>query len=261
MAAPGILTPHQHQSRFHIVLVEPADSLNIGSVARAMRNLGFGNLHLVRPVNYDPARAAITACWGEELLKDIVIHDSLESVLKDKEDVVGFSTRSGRNRSSHMVMNTWLSNEIKDPPVETAILFGPEDNGLREEHTEQCRCLIRIPTVKDCPAFNLAQSVLVVLYELSKRTWSESVTDRKKPLPDWNQFVQLDRIVDEVLHRSTYYHQGTPGPIPTLIHGMVRRMNPDEREMRVLLGVFSRINKALAGEFPAAPLEPKKESR
>ena len=255
MATPGVLTPSPHQSKFHIVLVEPAESLNVGSVVRAMRNLGFGSLHLVRPVNFDPKRAAITACWGEDLIKEIKIHDSLEEVLKEVKDVVGFSTREGRNRSSHMVMNDWLANEIPTPPVDTAILFGPEDNGLREEHTEQCRCLVRIPSVKNCPAFNLAQSVLLVLYDLSKRTWDGALTQKIRHLPDWNQFFQLDRIIDDVLVQCSYYRSGTPGPIPALVKGMFRRMNPDEREMRVLLGLFARVNKALKGEIPTVDPE------
>jgi tRNA C32,U32 (ribose-2'-O)-methylase TrmJ len=38
--------------RIHVVLVEPGDSRNVGSVARAMLNLGYRHLHLVAPPRY-----------------------------------------------------------------------------------------------------------------------------------------------------------------------------------------------------------------
>ncbi len=34
--------------RFHVVLVEPGNSANVGAVARAMANLGFAHLHRQR---------------------------------------------------------------------------------------------------------------------------------------------------------------------------------------------------------------------
>lgn len=249
MRPPGTLEVNPHNQKFHVVLVEPTDSLNVGSIARAMMNLGFSNLHLVRPVDYKPKRAAITACWATSVLDGIRIHDSYEEALAPMQDVVGFSTREGgKNRSAQMVIGSWLEQEISNPPAETALVFGPEDNGLRIEHVELCRCLVRIPSTAECPAFNLAQSAMIVLYELSKRGWDKLQCRAARTLPDWNEFSQLDRLIDEVLVRCEYYRPGTPAPIPPLVKHMFRRINPDEREMAVLLGLFARINKNIARE-------------
>jgi len=38
--------------RIHIVLVEPKNAGNIGSVVRAMKNMGLSRLHLVNPVPF-----------------------------------------------------------------------------------------------------------------------------------------------------------------------------------------------------------------
>src|SRR5439155_14456463 len=40
--------------RLAVVLVEPANPVNIGGVIRAMANTGFLNLRLVRPVGFNP---------------------------------------------------------------------------------------------------------------------------------------------------------------------------------------------------------------
>ena len=248
MRPPGTLDPGPENKKFHIVLVEPAESLNIGSVARAMMNLGFEHLHLVRPVNYRKEKAAITACWATDILERLVIHDSYEQALAPMQDVVGFSTREGgQNRSAQLVIGDWLERWIANPPVETALVFGPEADGLRQEHVDLCRVLVRIPTTTACPALNLAQSAMIALYELSKRSWGGMQREVERALPDWNQFAQLDRLIDEVLRRCDYYREGTPAPIPGLVKHMVRRMNPDEREMRVLLGIFARVNRTMDG--------------
>ena len=81
LSRPHSLPPAKAYDRFHVVLVEPGDSLNIGAVARAMMNLGYRHLHLVAPPRYEPARAAVTACWATDILEGAAVHDSLEAAL------------------------------------------------------------------------------------------------------------------------------------------------------------------------------------
>jgi tRNA/rRNA methyltransferase len=46
------------------------------------------------------------------------------------------------------------------------ILFGPEDTGLVDRDLGLCHLLIRIPTERKASSINLAQSVMIVCYEL-----------------------------------------------------------------------------------------------
>jgi len=231
--------------QIHVVLVRPEDNLNIGSVARAMMNLGFQHLHLVAPRHYDPARAATTARWATALLERVQIHSRLTDCLAGFQEVIGSSPGRYQGRPCHLLLSQWLERiaGLTLPP--TAILFGPEDNGLTSAELDQCRWVIQIPSSPDYPAFNLAQSVLIVLYELSKLRLHASATCQVNNLPTWNEYYQLDRILIEVLTRCGYLRKGTPKYIPGLLKGLFRRLGPDGREMAVLLGVFSRINRSL----------------
>ena len=230
-----------------IVLVEPQDCLNIGSVARAMSNLGFVDLRLVNPRAYNADRAAVTACGGKALLKGIKIFPSLEAALNDCRDVIGFSCRSGRNRAVHRLLSEWLTEFAADQR-RTALMFGSEDSGLTQEQVEHCRLLVRIPAIAESSSFNLAQAVLIVLYEISK---VESIeVPEQQELPTWNDYYQLDRIIDEIGKGSGFFRQGTPKPIPGLIKGLFRRMRPSRREIGLVLGYLSRVNRCLAGEVP-----------
>ncbi|HKI98088.1 MAG TPA: RNA methyltransferase [bacterium] len=247
------------RSRLHVVLVEPGDSLNVGSVARAMSNLGFANLHLVAPPRYDSERAATTACWATDVLEQAQVHETLAEALAPMQEVVGFTARHGRHRPSHVLLPDWVAGLRERPPVETALMFGPEDTGLRAEHLSACRWLVRIPSAGANPSFNLAQAVLLALSEVSRLDWHRidelPATDRARE----GDLQQLERLVEEAAIRSGFYGKGTPEPLPDLMKRLLRRIEPDTRELPVLLGLFDRINRTLSGRSPVQPLPGEEE--
>ena len=247
LTAAGTTANGQNED-FHVILVEPQESLNVGSVARAMMNLGFRHLHLVAPRGYSHDRARITACWAEPLLDSLTIHDTFPDALADMEDAVGLSLRYGRNPAFSVMLPEWTATLPGRQPRRTALVFGPEDNGLRREHVDLCRYVIRIPSAEDSPTFNLAQSVLIVLWELTKTLPAPPpgegvarVTER----PTGNDLVQLDRLVDSVMTESGFVRPGSPEPTPGLIKNLLRRMDMDKHEAGVLMALFGRVNTAL----------------
>ena len=75
--------------KFSVILVNPEESLNIGSVARAMRNLSFDDLRLVAPQDFRIERAAITACHAADLLSSAVVFSTLSDAIPAIHHVVG----------------------------------------------------------------------------------------------------------------------------------------------------------------------------
>ena len=239
----------------HVVLVEPGDSRNVGSVARAMLSLGFRHLHLVAPPRYRMADALTTACWAEPLLQAAQTHPTLEHALAPMQHVVGFSARHGRQRPRHVDLSQWTGTLAAQPQVETALVFGPEDTGLRQEHLSHCRWLVRIPSRSENPAYNLSQAVLLALFEICRSLdETAAVPAQETERPGWRDFYELERVVDEALTRCRFYHPGTPAPLPHLVKHLLRRIDPDTREMQVLLGMFSKMNRALQGHVPVRRL-------
>jgi tRNA/rRNA methyltransferase len=225
----------------HVVLVEPGESLNIGSVARLMSNLGFKHLHIVAPPRYDRARAAITACWGEGLLDSASHHKTVAEALKDMEDVVAFSAVEGKNRAPAVELIPWADETLKHPR-QTALLFGPEDTGLLQHHIEHARLSVAIPANSENRSFNLSNAVLLALYELQRGAKSlvgvnhELGADAKPSSAQQHQ--QLDKLVEELAVASGFYNLGTSAGLKSLMKNLTRRMQPTEREMNVLLGLF-----------------------
>lgn len=224
----------------HIVLVEPQDSLNIGSIARAMMNFGFARLVLVKPNQFSIEKALITGRWAEEILRSTVVYDSIDEALRDMHDVVGFSSQSRPRRGEPMLLPDWLSTLSDSSPRRLAVLFGREDTGLTVEAIEQCRLLVRIPSQAAYPSLNLAQSALVVMYELSRLGWN-TIERSSEQLPSWNQYAQLDRLCGEVMVASGFHRGEERDPTAATVKNMLRRITMNEREMRIMLALFNRI--------------------
>jgi tRNA/rRNA methyltransferase len=256
---------------FHIVLVSPQESLNVGSVLRAMLNLEYKYLHLVAPRDFDPHRARITACHAESLIPSIQIHKTLSDALAPMQNVVGFSAQTGRNRLSIESLPQWARSQrfTVAKQIKTALVFGPEDTGLFLEDLDLCRTLIAIPSGAEYSSFNLAQAVLLALYSIRESVLDADVGDSvpsehgseeagQGGLASWRDFQYLDSLVDSVLELSRFYRKGTPQPIPGVVKRLLRRTEPSDREMGIMLGMFRRIEGVLSGRVPVGERVSKK---
>lgn len=232
-------------SQTRIVLVEPADSLNIGAVARAMMNLGFEDLALVQPQKYRPKKAAVTACWASSIVERAEIFDSLSASLVDFERVTGFTARDGKNRPSSFLLPQWGEALAAAPRARIALVFGPEDSGLRQEHLDLCSELVRIPSSDLNPSFNLAQAALLAMYEIVRGSAVTRSAGLSPELPSAQELRQLDTLLFETMQLSGFTHASSPPGIPSLLGLTLRRALPTRRELSSYLGFFSRIKASL----------------
>ena len=76
-----------------IVLVDTNHPGNIGAVARAMKNMGLHELHLVRPKSFPNAEATARASGADDMLDAAHVHEEFEDAIADCGLVVGTSAR------------------------------------------------------------------------------------------------------------------------------------------------------------------------
>src|SRR5688572_24798486 len=76
-----------------IVLVDPNHPGNIGATARAMKNMGLTELHLVRPKFFPNADATARASGADDLLETARVHESFDDAIAGCGLVVGTSAR------------------------------------------------------------------------------------------------------------------------------------------------------------------------
>ena len=140
---------------------------NIGSAARAIFNMGLERLILAAPqctVNEESYRMAK---GGKVILESARICKSVTSALKGIRFLVGTTGKSGGYRTpAHSPRSLAPRILAHAAQQKVGILFGPEDTGLVDEDLKFCQMLIRIPTQHKGHSINLAQSVMIVCYEL-----------------------------------------------------------------------------------------------
>lgn len=154
-----------------VVLFRPKFSENVGSTARAMANMGCRDLIVVSPQDFDEGRArALATAKGQDILDRMTVTDSLAAALAPFEAVYGTTARTGGWRKGLLTPETAAVRgaETIRAGGRIAVLFGPEDKGLTNDETQVCGRLVCIPTAVEASSLNLAQAVLIILYEFMK---------------------------------------------------------------------------------------------
>ena len=155
-------------NNFRIVLVGTLYSDNVGSVCRAMANMGFHDLVLAAPrICDDGTDAERMAVHATDLLANSRVVETFEEAIADCAFVVGTTARGGLYRQ-HVKSPRELAPSLLQLAAngKVALVFGREDKGLSNEEIMRCTHLIRIPVDPDYTSLNLSQAVLLCCYEL-----------------------------------------------------------------------------------------------
>lgn len=162
----------KQQERFRIVLVEPEYELNVGAVARAMKNFGFSELVFVRPkCNPKGFDAVKYAKHAKDVLEHAKTVRSLSAATKGCKFSVGTTGILYRHWNetfrTPMKLGDLRKKIAEAKEGRMALVFGNEGIGLSEKDISACDFLVTIPTNKLYPVLNLSHAVAIVLYELS----------------------------------------------------------------------------------------------
>lgn len=172
-------------SNLDIVLFRPKYPENIGSVARAMLNMGAKNLVLVDPQGFDLEKAAPLATFHARHILDAArIVPDLRAALLGAALVLGTTARTGGWRKGLLSPADAADGHVLPRLAEggrVALLFGPEDRGLTNAETSLCDHLVMIPASPDCTSLNLSQAVLILLYECFQRSLAKPFEPKGPP--------------------------------------------------------------------------------
>ncbi len=239
---------------FAFVLVRPLQAGNVGSAARALKNMGLGDLRLVAPRAGASGRAAAAmAVHAGDVLRNAQRYDSLGAALTDCTLAVGTTCRPGLYRSGVVALReaaVQLAAEAAANRV--AIIFGPEDTGLVNRELKLCQRLVTIPTAPEYPSLNLAQAVMLVAYELMMAAGAA----REMPMAEPHATaVAVDAMMErlsEALVSIGFLPAENPEHIMFALRAILGRAGIGVRELDILSGVARQIKWFSEGGFEAA---------
>jgi tRNA/rRNA methyltransferase len=226
-----------------IVLVRPQLGENIGKAARAMLNFGLTEMRLVAPRDGWPNPSAGPAASGADIvLEQARVFGSVAEAVADCSHVFATTVRK-RGLVKPVMTPEGAATAVHAEPGRTAILFGPERSGLETDDVTLARTIITVPINPEFGSLNLAQAVILVAYEWSKRTALKSPT--LVPLDPPAPQADLDGLVDHLegmLDEANYFFppDRTVATRRTL-RSVLTKPEWNANEIRTLRGVLSAL--------------------
>lgn len=229
-------------ARLCVVLVEPRSPGNIGMTARAMANFGVHELRLVNPCDHLDAEARKFALNAAPILEGARCYATLPAALADLHLSVATTRRSGQNRVVPLSIVDLPPHVAALAPGERAgLVFGREDSGLTSEEVALCRCAATIPTDPGFASLNLAQAVLLCLYELARTAFAASAPAREDA-PTEGDFEDLFRLMEQVLGRIGFFNSARPDLAMHKLRRIQRNSGLDRHELNLLRGMWAQLD-------------------
>ena len=231
----------RHSNHLAIILVEPQTPGNIGSVARAMANFGVGDLRLVAPCDHLAPEARKFAVGAAPLLEGAQVYEDLPSALADLTTTVAATRRRGQLRGALKNVGE-MPHLLAELPAEgrLGLVFGREDAGLTSAEVALCAHGARIETAPELGSLNLAQAVLLFLYECTRKSAAQPATPHGNR-PVQGEMEALFRQMETVLERIAFLNPRRPEGAMNALRRIFRRADLDQRELSLLRGMWSQI--------------------
>lgn len=190
-----------------IVLVRPQLGQNIGKAARAMLNFGLTELRLVAPRDGWPNPEAGPAASGaDSVLRNAIVFDTVAKSIADCSKIFASTVRR-RDLVMPVIGPSQMADEIAQGQARSAILFGPERSGLETEDVALASSIVTVPINPEFASLNLAQAVILLAYEWSKRSAlaQPTIKDIEPPAPH-SDLEGLIGQLNEELEAKGYFH-------------------------------------------------------
>ena len=263
-------SPDTYNDRLRIVLVETSHSGNIGAVARAMKNMGLGNLWMVNPRSFPDEASYARAAGASDVLDTATVVSSLDEALADCVLVMGTSARGRKVPWPIMPPDQAAVKAAHHCQQGTvALVFGRENHGLSNDELQRCHYHIHIPSNADYSSLNLAMAVQIMCYEMRMSYLKGLEPEAQRPYLEaieqpgdagWDVapatvgdvegfFGHLEHVLEEI----HFHRRENPRQLMARLRRLFQRSKMDYMEVNILRGVLSAVQKSVASTTKAEP--------
>lgn len=228
-----------------IVLVRPQLGQNIGKAARAMLNFGLTELRLVAPRDGWPNPDAGPSASGADIvLEQTRVFSTVADAVADCSRVYASTVRR-RDLMLPVYTPEEMADELTTPAGRSAILFGPERAGLETEEVALAKAIVTVPINPAFASLNLAQAVILLAYEWSKRSVLAQPPARELEAPAPQS--DLEGLIDQLnlaLDSKGYFHppartQATKNTLRTIF----TKTGWSSREVKAIRGIIRSLSR------------------
>ncbi len=231
-----------------VILVCPEHPSNIGAVARAMNNMGIFELRLVNPcsfLNHGENSARSLAMHSQDILEKAKTYSSLAEAVQDKNIIIGTTNRlRGQHKHLHSI---WELEHVLNDSLDIAFVFGRESSGLTNSEIDLCSHIFTIPTFGGTNSLNLAQAVMVILYEASKIIFSRksNLNFNPKNIASSQHIETLKNNLFTLLHKINYIKIGNGNAKRSAFSKIIAEKKLSTKEVNIIQGIIQKTEKKI----------------
>jgi tRNA/rRNA methyltransferase len=230
-----------------IVLVEPAGPMNVGAIARVMKNFGLTNLVLVNP-QCDPSseEATIMAVHAKDVLESAVLVATLPEALQGCVRAIATTARVRDWQTPMETPRTALPWLLEEPEKPSALIFGREDRGLSNQELNYAQRFVRIPSSEIYASLNLASAVGICCYELAQHAEiSQPQITQATELAPLELVEAYYQQLESLLLNIGYIYPHTAASRMEKFRQLYNRTRLTTNEVSMLLGILRQVEWAL----------------
>jgi len=237
-------------SRLRFVLVETSRAGNVGSVARAMKTMGFSELVLVAPRCDNPLadpEAVAFASGAIDVLSNARIVGSIGEALDGCNFAAAVSARLREFSPPVWTPRAFGGHIAAQGELRPALIFGNERVGLPNEIVEGCNVLINIPANPAYSSLNLSQAAQVLAYECRMAAIGDALP--ATPVGFHGDAASLTQIegmythLEEALVSIGFLKADNPGKLMPRLKRLFARTGLETEEVNILRGIARQILK------------------
>ncbi|MFD2365882.1 RNA methyltransferase [Pseudoduganella sp. GCM10020061] len=239
-------------NRLRVVLVETSRAGNVGSVARAMKTMGFSDLVLVNP--RDPGvlaheEAVAFASGALDILSGARIAGSMAEALDGCRFAAAVSARLREFSPPVWTPRQFAGHMAAHGDLPAALIFGNERFGLPNEIVEQCNVLINIPANPGYSSLNLAQAAQVLVYECRMAALEEGVSAARGTPGFTGESASVPQVeamfghLEEALVKVGFLDADNPRKLMPRLKRLFARTQLETEEVNILRGIARQIIK------------------
>ena len=225
-----------------IVLARPKYAGNVGSVARAMKNMGLSRL-IVAGVEPFPTEAMkmMSTHFAADIIDCMEYFPALEDALADFQYIVGTTARLGSARGP-VVSPREMAERLVDISQENrvALVFGSEDKGLTNDELRYCHGLITIPVSERMKSLNLSHAVMIVCYEIFLAGTAKKTSFTPK-LASSAEIEGMYGQIKDVLMEVGFLNPQNPEYFMTHIRRLLSRTHLFSRDVKIIRGICRQV--------------------
>ncbi len=234
--------------RLRFVLVETSRAGNVGSVARAMKTMGFSDLVLVTPRCADPLsdpEAVAFASGAGDVLAGARIVGSIGEALDGCNFAAAVSARLREFSPPVWTPRAFATHAAGQGELHAALILGNERVGLPNDIVEGCNVLINIPSNPDYSSLNLSQAAQVLAYEARLAATGDTVEDRGVGFHgDAASVAQIDGMyahLEQALVAVGFLNADNPKKLMPRLKRLFARTGLETEEVNILRGIARSI--------------------